>query len=103
MLGFKWMIAEIFFWMSRIQLWINGDPLNVDYFEDYDDKFDKPTATRKLRKGQNEEEEAYFNRVITPVWENQSYACDKKSNLYVLEHDEYDPYFQENAETDCIK
>lgn len=44
----------------------------------------RPT-TRYMRKGQNQEEENYFNRVIEKEYETLYRACDKKTDLYILQ------------------
>lgn len=38
-----------------------------------------------MRKGQNQEEENYFNRVIEKEYETIYRACDKKTDLYILQ------------------
>lgn len=44
----------------------------------------RPT-TRYMRKGQNQEEENYFNRLIEKEYETIYRACDKKTDLYILQ------------------
>lgn len=96
----RWLIAELFFYLARIQCWtfgltckihsnaqrVNLTHSNYKYIAglDADQDFFPPT-TRYMRKGQNQEEENYFNRVIEKEYETIYRACDKKTDLYILQ------------------
>ncbi|XP_055682880.1 voltage-dependent calcium channel subunit alpha-2/delta-3 [Lutzomyia longipalpis] len=78
----EWLLTEFVLHLSRMHMWlVEGVPLD-DVYDDYD------TATvptqRKLRKGQNQEEEDYFNRPKEIKYETKHYSCDKQSQLYLL-------------------
>lgn len=65
---------------------------NTDYDEedhDYggDGSNGMSRTSRPFRKGQNEDEESYFNRVVEKEYETIYRSCDKKSNLYILQQD----------------
>lgn len=90
LLGVKFLVGHLFWTLSRF----NGICMRIlaaDIQEAYDDTYnDNPemgSATRKpktLRKGQNQEEEDYFNRNQTPIYETIYFACDKQYDLYNL-------------------
>ena len=43
------------------------------------------TIKKPYRKGQNEDEESYFNRYVEIEYETIYRSCDKKSNLFILQ------------------
>lgn len=100
MLSLRWLFAELFLYLAHIQFWTLGNPckilksvqLNLNMIinsiklvgldAEHDDV--RPT-TRFMRKGQNQEEENYFNRVIEKEYETIYRPCDKKTDLYILQ------------------
>lgn len=53
---------------------------------------DIPTVTQKPRrivKGQDQEEEEYYNRVVKTVMEREAYPCDREANLYILQQEKF--------------
>lgn len=87
LLGVKFLLGQLFWTLARINSYVG-----VWAMEAYDDPayYDNkdpagPTSKPKmLRKGQNQEEEDYFNRIREPIWEETFYACDKEYELYDL-------------------
>jgi hypothetical protein len=59
-------------------------------YDDYD-SVSRNQEVKKLKKTKSlkEEEDEYFNREITPTLETNHYACDKQSNLYVLQQEQF--------------
>lgn len=83
LLGIKWFIAEIIFYLSRINIWIDAIPF--EGMNEYEDEYDEVTIqSTKLKKGQSSEEEEYFSRPKINKTELVPYACDKQSKLYLL-------------------
>lgn len=62
--------------------------LDPSDYDAYDDEIPTP-APRKLRKGQNQEEEEFFSRPVVPKWERQAYSCDLQSDLYLLQQEKF--------------
>lgn len=69
-----------------------------DHFhEDDDDDDSDPDYRDNKNKGDDsshkivytDEEDAYFNRIIETKFETQYRACDKKSNLYLLQQERF--------------
>uniref|UniRef100_A0A1B0CZ82 Uncharacterized protein n=1 Tax=Phlebotomus papatasi TaxID=29031 RepID=A0A1B0CZ82_PHLPP len=86
-LGLEWFLTEFVLHLSRLHLWlVEGVPLE-EVYDDYDTAtppYDKGPSQKKLRKGQSQEEEDYFNRPKEIKYETFHYACDKQSQLYIL-------------------
>lgn len=62
-----------------------GVPYDYDNENDVEPDYTSDTQ-RPNRKMQNQEEEdAYYNRVIVKEYETVYRACDKKANLYILQ------------------
>lgn len=76
----KYLITELFWALSRVNLLVWGSEMEV--YDDYDSQTSPPI--KKLRKGQNQEEEDYFNRPKIPVYEDNYFACDMQYDLYIL-------------------
>lgn len=79
---------EIFINLSKIRMLADGIPYDIiSYDEDeHDYTGDSGSGTqRPFRKIQNQEEDAYYNRVIIKEYETVYRPCDKKSNLYILQ------------------
>lgn len=55
-----------------------------DYENDADYASDPHRNSRKMLN-QQEEEDAYYNRVIIKEYETVYRACDKKADLYILQ------------------
>lgn len=82
-MGIKWIITELIFYLSRVNIWIDAVPF--EGMNEYEDDYDEVTMqSTKLRKGQNSEEEEYFSRPKENKTEQVPYACDKQSKLYLL-------------------
>lgn len=83
LLGVKWLITEVIFYLSRINIWIDAVPF--EGMNEYEDEYDDVTIQSKtLKKGQTSEEEEYFSRPKINKTEQVPYACDKLSKLYLL-------------------
>lgn len=103
MFAFKWMLAELFIELSRIQFWVSAYPSDDVRTLDYDDGFEeeilittttkRPEGTTKKpfkpRKGLSAEDEEFLRAKENMRKENKTiyYPCDKKSELYVMQQD----------------
>lgn len=76
----------------------------ISVYDDYGFE-SQTTAPRKFRKGQNQEEEDFFNRPKEPVFKEESYPCDKKTNLYILDQQMFiqGKDYGEEVPTNCSK
>lgn len=89
-LGINWMFTEFIYYLSKINLYVEGVPIDeIQVYNDEDDDDDsitedRLTGTKKPRKNQNQEEEDYYNEPRPPKNVTVYYACDKMSTLYVL-------------------
>lgn len=87
-LGAQFLVTELIWMASRINLYVmgrgGGNEETVYDEHDYDSAVTMQPPSKKLRKGQNQEEEDYFNRILTPVYETDYFACDKQYDLYML-------------------
>lgn len=85
----KLILGQLFWALARINS-IVGVLADSAAYEDepayVDRETDGPTQRPKsLRKGQNQEEEDYFNRNQTELTEDIPYPCDKQYDLYDLD------------------
>ena len=96
LLGMKFMFGQLLWTLSKINSFIGVLSIEV-----YDENYENNDAgeiggnpvtqrVRPLRKGQNQEEEDYFNRVIEHREESIYYACDIEYELYDLEEQNLD-------------
>lgn len=87
LLAVKYLLGQIFWTLSKINSYVGVLSMSYDdqaYYDSQDPTL--PTQRPKtLRKGQNQEEEDYFNRNQTPIYEERFYACDKQYDLYDLD------------------
>lgn len=94
-IAFKWMLTEMIVELSRIKLWVVSSALpDSDYIDspDYTEKQSEtkhPVTIKKLKKGFSLEDEEWFLQEAQKKKQNETlyYACDKKSELYVLQQD----------------
>lgn len=84
LLGVKLLLGHLFWTFSRVHSYLG---VLGQAYEDYAELGSEgPTQRPKtLRKGQNQEEEDYFNRNQTPSYEPDYFACDKRYTLYDLD------------------
>jgi voltage-dependent calcium channel alpha-2/delta-4 len=101
--AFKWMMAELFIELSRLQFWVSAYPSDdiktLDYGDSEEDILPEPPRTQrpegttkkpiKARKGLSIEDEEFLLMKELTKKENKTiyYPCDKKSELYVLQQD----------------
>lgn len=67
------------------------DSADGDYMAG-DKREDMPTVTqkpRKIRKGQDEEEEEYYSRPPKVQYDKSSYPCDRLANLFILQQQRF--------------
>ncbi|XP_038110145.1 voltage-dependent calcium channel subunit alpha-2/delta-3 isoform X2 [Culex quinquefasciatus] len=91
LLGINWLIAEFFITLSKFDFWVHGIP-SPEYYdaEDYDESdYSDLTRPKKPKKIVVNEEEEYFNRPKEIRTETVYNACDKKSELYVMQQDKF--------------
>lgn len=101
LMGVKYVLGHLLWTLIRMNSYLGvfGIGKDVEYTNEYDepnvvygDGSDPLDSTRRpmkqgpktLRKGQNQEEEDYFNRNQTPIYEERFFACDKQYDLYDL-------------------
>lgn len=80
----KFLVAQLFWTLTKVNSFIGV--LAQEAYDDpaYYDSHEVGTKKPNLRKGQNQEEEDYFNRNQTPSYEEKFFACDKQYDLYDL-------------------
>lgn len=101
MLGINWLITEFFITLSKFDFWVHGIPspeYDYDTGVEYEDSDYSDVPRKKPKKPLVDEEEEYFNRPKEIKMETVYEACDKKSNLYVMQQDKFikgDGFFYE--------
>ncbi|XP_055904369.1 voltage-dependent calcium channel subunit alpha-2/delta-3 [Eupeodes corollae] len=85
-LGLKWLVTEIFWHWSRLQMWAEGMPFyDDDDSDDYDNGYIGPRKTAKLPEGDEDKKE--FKKPPPPPKYDH---CDKKSTLFTLQEKNID-------------
>jgi hypothetical protein len=99
--GLKWFFTELMIELSRIKVWVESAPADVENF-DYDGKDDdyvdetakeiqenaKKPPSKKMAEAHETEE--YFRAVEERLMKRKTeiyYPCDKQVDLYVLNKD----------------
>nr|XP_029712886.1 LOW QUALITY PROTEIN: voltage-dependent calcium channel subunit alpha-2/delta-3-like [Aedes albopictus] len=101
MLGINWLITEFFITLSKFDFLVHGIPspeYDYDTGVEYEDSDYSDVPRKKPKKPLVDEEEEYFNRPKEIKMETVYEACDKKSNLYVMQQDKFikgDGFFYE--------
>ncbi|XP_058819559.1 voltage-dependent calcium channel subunit alpha-2/delta-3 isoform X2 [Topomyia yanbarensis] len=100
--GFDWLLAELFIWLNRFDFWVHGVS-SPDYYDtrmEYDDSdYTDINRPKKPKKTYINDEDEYFNRPKEIKKETVYEACDKKSDLYVMQQDIFikgDGFFYES-------
>lgn len=91
----KFLVGKLLWTLAKVNPYIGVwaeqyDQNEYSSVDDEDLKMSTPKpkqGPKTLRKGQNQEEEDYFNRNQTPIYEENYYACDKQYDLYDVSED----------------
>ncbi|XP_058447088.1 voltage-dependent calcium channel subunit alpha-2/delta-3 isoform X2 [Malaya genurostris] len=99
--GIDWLFAELVIWLTKFDFWVHG-VASPDYYDatmEYDDSdYTDLNRPKKPKKTYINDEDEYFNRPREIKMEMVYEACDKKSDLYVMQQDRFikgDGFFYE--------